>query len=109
MEAPKCQKIPSCGKRHYGDCGSAATGERPDGSSRKARPKKKSKLVERLAAAPKPADQAQEHAEITAHVLPLAERVEVLETIVYELLSGKRRRSEYMKQYMRDKRAEEKL
>lgn len=40
-----------------------------------------------------------------ADQLPLDQRVEILEQIVDELVDGKRRRSEYMKQYMRDRRA----
>jgi len=37
--------------------------------------------------------------------LPLQDRVVALEQIVDELLAGKRKRSEYMKAYMRDRRA----
>jgi hypothetical protein len=57
---------------------------------------------------------AQEHVETVARVptdlrspteLELDERVTQLEQIVDELLAGKRKRSEYMKQYMRDRRA----
>jgi len=42
-----------------------------------------------------------------ADQLPLQDRVTALEQIVDELLAGKRKRSEYMKQYMRDRRARE--
>ncbi len=85
MEAPKCQKIPGCGKRHYGDCaesGNAAKTERVPAKS------------ENAPRVMRPAAQ-----------LPLQDRVEALEQIVDELLAGKRKRSEYMKQYMRDRRA----
>lgn len=56
MDAPKCQNFPSCGKRHYGPCGSGATGARPGATQARARatkgasattsgPKKKSKVA----------------------------------------------------------------
>lgn len=40
-----------------------------------------------------------------ADQLPVSERLEALEQIVDELLAGKRKRSAYMKAYMRDRRA----
>ena len=40
-------------------------------------------------------------------VSKLVERVEVLENLVDELLAGKRKRSEYMVEYMRKRRADE--
>lgn len=90
MDAPKCRNIPSCGKRHWGDCA---------GSGNESRAER---------------EPAQEHVETEARIpvdlrspteLNLEERVESLEQIVDELLAGKRKRSEYMKQYMRDRRA----
>ena len=103
-QAPKCQRFPSCGKRHYGDCDSGATGERPDGSSRK--PKKAASLKKRLKAAPKPADQTEEFADVHGHVIPFEEhvlaRLESLEARVGELESRKK----YMREYQARKRAE---
>lgn len=88
MDAPKCRNIPSCGKRHYGDCAESGN------------------------AAQTEAEPAQEHVETEARLAPrlvsqlqLMERLEALEQIVDELLAGKRKRSEYMKRYMRDRRA----
>ena len=40
-----------------------------------------------------------------AEQLPLSDRITALEQIVDELLAGKKKRSEYMKIYMRDRRA----
>lgn len=41
MDAPKCQKIPSCGKAHFGDCG---TTQAPREKKAARKPEKKSKL-----------------------------------------------------------------
>ena len=48
----------------------------------------------------------QEHTETSTIVLrdPLDKRVKVLEKIVDELLKSRRKRSEYMREYMRKKR-----
>jgi len=96
MEAPKCRNIPSCGKRHYGECsatsGNAAAAEREPALDE---PRGKIKL-------PAPRIPVGSGGLVIAE---LAERVEMLEQIVDELLAGKRKRSEYMKQYMRDRRA----
>lgn len=91
MEAPKCQQIPSCGKRHYGKCG-ASIDTAPESPARPKGPKKKSKPLIVDARDPD---------------LALSERVEVLETIVAELCRFRKNRSEYMKVYMRDKREKE--
>jgi len=87
MDAPKCRNIPSCGKRHYGECATSRS------ASKTERVPAKSENAPRVM---RPADQ-----------LPLQDRVTALEQIVDELLAGKRKRSEYMKQYMRDRRARE--
>ena len=91
MEAPKCQQIPSCGKRHYGDCG-ASIDTAPESPARPKGPKKKS---------------TEKSGQFDASTRELLERVEVLETIVTELCRSKKIRSEYMKVYMRDKREKE--
>lgn len=94
MEAPKCRKIPSCGKRHYGECG-GGSGERPDGSSRSSQKKKKSVPEKKVKATPDGSAQAD---------VELLARVESLESRVLELESRKK----YMRDYMAQKRAEEK-
>ncbi len=95
MEAPKCRNFPSCGKRHYGDCGSGASGERPDGSSRKkSAAKKKSqekKLLGRAKAAPTPEIKVDE---LLARLESLESRVEKLET-----------RKRYQRELMRKRRS----
>lgn len=104
MDAPLCKL---CEKRHYGTCDNprvpADTSQR---KGKSARPKKKSRqkapglpdgearLFPDAPRVMRPADQ-----------LPLDERIAALEQIVDELLAGKRKRSEYMKAYMRDRRA----
>jgi hypothetical protein len=86
MDAPMCQKIPGCGKRHWGEC-SATSGNESQSKREPAQEENAPRVM-------RPADQ-----------LPLQDRVTALEQIVDELLAGKRKRSEYMKQYMRDRRA----
>jgi len=86
MDAPKCRL---CEKRHYGTCAESRTAAP---SEKRARPAKRP---------------AQKHTrtQIDAGTKELLERVVALEQIVDELLAGKRKRSEYMKGYMRDRRA----
>lgn len=95
MDAPLCKL---CEKRHYGTCDNprvpADTSQR---KGKSARPKKKSSKApglphgkERLYPASPP---------------DIMDRVAALEQIVDELLAGKKKRSEYMKIYMRDRRA----
>lgn len=94
MEAPKC-KI--CEKRHYGLCHGivAPVGDEPAtvdaarGVVRKHH-ERPAKVRSRVLSEMKPL---------------LEERLEALEQIVDELLAGKRKRSEYMKVYMRDRRS----
>jgi len=89
MEAPRCRL---CGNRHYGTCANPRT---PAADSKKARRgKKKPAREENAPRIMRPADQ-----------LPLEDRITALEQIVDELLAGRRKRSEYMKVYMRDRRA----
>ncbi len=87
MEAPECQNFPSCGKRHFGECGTT--------QGKAARPKKKSKLDTvpvrpELRAVPPESD--------------LMGRVVILEAMVMELLEARKKRSIYMKNYMREYR-----
>ena len=92
MDAPKCRNIPSCGKRHWGEC-SATSGNAAQAEREPALEKPHGKI-----SLPAPRD-------MPAMIWSLTERLECLEQIVDELLAGKRKRSEYMKQYMRDRRA----
>lgn len=103
MDAPKCQNFPSCGKSHYGPCGSGATGARsgkaqarsaegPDRSAKRPVRAKKKSSAEKRAVVPE----------------SLEARVEALEFLVDELLAGKRKRSAYMREYQRARRAKEK-
>ncbi len=106
MDAPKCQKIPSCGKRHWGECASAATQE--------ARPKKAKKpdlaaygsRLENAAKLEQPADYVMDartpEMKREANIQELLARVESLESRVKELETRKR----YMRDYMARKRAE---
>jgi len=89
MDAPKCQKIPSCGKRHYGECGTDQA-PRPSKAARRkqpARPEKKSAEEARLVG--------------TGELLA---RIESLEARVLELESRKK----YMRDYQARRRAEKK-
>ena len=103
MEAPECQNFSSCGNRHYGACA-------PGKKSKREKPEQPVDYEKRMEAAPKPADQAQEHADLRAYVDPRAVgldgRVEVLEKIVAELCGFKKKRSEYMREYMKRYRSE---
>ena len=109
MDAPLCQKIPSCGKRHYGSCASASSQPRcPESSARPKRSKKKSTPIENiiesaeLSRSPPITAFDRVEAELKA-TLPQAEvlaRLESLEDRVLELENRKK----YMRDYMREKR-----
>ncbi len=77
MEAPKCQRIPSCGKRHFGACGTVH--EPKQGT---AKIKGKSRRAD-------------------AGDKELLARIESLESRVLELESRKK----YMREYQRDRRS----
>lgn len=114
---PKCKM---CGKDHYGTCLNPRLGG--TGRKKEARPKKKSRIARRLQTGVASAvvlpdgDERlipveQQFAQDAprrmrpAAQLPVEVRITALEQIVDELLAGKRKRSEYMKAYMRDRRA----
>ena len=107
MEAPTCQKIPSCGKRHFGECGTTQ-------APRKARPgspKKKSAAVaggkKSKPAHPRPVQKfalSGGNAAGLELVEELLARVESLESRVGELEARKK----YMREYQRDRRLKEK-
>jgi len=108
-----------CGKAHYGTCleprfggeSEKDKGARPKKKSRKAPglPDGEARLIPSASKAPgllngeTPADAPRVMR--PADQLPLSDRITALEQIVDELLAGKRARSEYMKAYMRDRRA----
>ena len=126
MDAPKCQNFPSCGKRHFGPCGSGATGARPGAAqARSSGPKKKSSAKKKLK--PDNSNLAEvidqdihyqlrqgprlhpSAALIVQYVDPtyearLEDRIFNLERLVDELLAGKRKRSKYMREYQRERR-----
>lgn len=85
MDAPKC---PLCEKRHYGLCADAVVPSEP--KARKAA-KKPARVID-----------------ARSDFMKLEERVEVLERIVAELCGFRKKRSEYMREYMARKRAEDK-
>lgn len=87
MDAPLCQKIPGCGKRHFGDCGTVQEAAKP----KDARPKKKSKAAT-----------AESKLVTQDWLAELLARIESLEARVLELESRKK----YMREYQRDRRAE---
>ena len=91
MEAPKCQAIPSCGKRHYGECGTSQE-PRARKPAKSVGPKKKSKASPVL-----PDGSAQADGELLA-------RIESLESRVLELENRKK----YMREYQRGRRAKAK-
>ncbi len=84
-EAPKCRNFPSCGKRHYGDCGVAQ-----EPRQRKSKPKANAAKKR-----PKPMQPGVSIAELLA-------RIESLEARVTELEARKK----YMREYQRARRAE---
>lgn len=94
MDAPKCQKIPGCGKRHFGECAESGNESRAAGE-----PAQEENAPRVYHSPESPIDLR------SSTELELEERVTQLEQIVDELLAGKRKRSAYMKAYMRDRRA----
>ena len=78
MKPPKCRL---CEKRHYGSCGEAVIPAEP--RARKSAKKSKAKSIRDPG-------------------LSLGDRVDELEFIVIGLVEGRRKRTEYMKKYMRD-------
>lgn len=95
MEAPKCR---ICGKREYNH---ACAGDGTPLSNLPARKPGKSRLKLTTTGEVITEQPGVSLSELSA-------RVAALEKIVDELLSGKRKRSEYMREYQRDRRAQEK-
>ena len=105
MESPKCQKIPSCGKRHYGDC-DVKQEPRARKPGKSVGPKKKSKARggEDSGVASRSTD-GWPGSGISKPVFDeIMARLESLESRVGELESRKK----YMREYQRARRAEEK-
>ncbi len=103
-EAPKCANFPSCGKRHFGACESAYIRSLESGSREKVRG----------AAGLIPAETPETirlredfYSNPPMKIDPLEQRVATLEKLVHELCETKRKRSKYMKFYMRRKRKEQ--
>lgn len=97
-EAPQCRNFPSCGKRHFGACDTPYVRSLESGSAKV-----------RGAAGLIPAAgsvQVLEPQIKTEKIDPLERRVATLEKLVHELCETKRKRSKYMKFYMRRKRKE---
>ena len=88
MEPPKCRL---CEKHHYGSCGEAVIPAEPRArkSAKKSAKKSKDKSIRDPG-------------------LSLGDRVDELELIVIGLVEGRRKRTEYMKEYMREFRRREK-
>ena len=84
MKPPKCRL---CEKHHYGSCGEAVIPAEP--RVRKSAKKSKAKSIRDPG-------------------LSLGDRVDELELIVIGLVEGRRKRTEYMKEYMREFRRREK-
>lgn len=87
MDAPHCQKIPPCGRRHYGACAPGAKAE-PARDTHPAGPEKKFVAV--------------------AGVGSSGDRISSLEVIVEELVERvdrMDRRREYQKNLMRERRS----
>ena len=84
MKPPKCRL---CEKRHYGSCGEAVIPAEP--RARKSAKKSAAKAIRDPG-------------------LSLGDRVDELELIVIGLVEGRRKRTEYMKEYMREFRRREK-
>jgi len=105
MDPPKCQRIPSCGKKHYGPCATRAKAE----PAEKARPKKKLKadnsniaevvdqgIHEALTVDARTPDMKRQALddEFMARIESLEDRLAVLE-----------KRKKYNRDYMRERRA----
>lgn len=88
MDRPDCQRFPNCEGKHYSH-------EVCNGPKRQ---KGKGKPAEREVTVIRPSKSVPVGGS-------LEERIVSLEQIVDELLAGKRKRSAYMKAYMRDRRA----
>lgn len=108
MDAPKCRKIPSCGKRHWGECGGGGKGE-PVAKKKPAKPQPGD--IHRVSESAV-GEGVQKFAlsggnkaglELLEELLA---RVEMLELAMDELLRGKRKRTQYMREYMRRRREE---
>ena len=84
MKPPKCRL---CEKHHYGSCGEAVIPAEP--RARKSAKKSTAKSIRDPG-------------------LSLGDRVDELELIVIGLVEGRRKRTEYMKEYMREFRRREK-
>ena len=105
MDAPKC-KI--CGNRHYGLCHGvvAPVGEEP-AAVKAARGVEQPDVTVSVDVVEEPGSAGGPLPLGSTYRLDLEERVVALEQIVDELLAGKRKRSAYMKAYMRDRRAKD--
>jgi hypothetical protein len=108
MEAPKCRL---CEKRHYGSCAEPVVASEPRArkSGKSVSPKKKSDVFGmKVVLDPAMGDGVKlalpvQGLDPTGDAT-LEDRIFNLERIVDELLSGKRKRSEYMREYMRERR-----
>lgn len=108
MDAPLCRL---CEKRHYGSCAEP----RYPAKTSQGKPARKKPMKRKApdtgpplfasAVIHIPVNQDAPRLMRPAEQLPVSDRITALEQIVDELLAGKRKRSEYMKAYMRDRRA----
>ena len=102
-ETPNCRNFPSCGKRHFGACDTPFIRSLESGAP----PKPGSAtLIDVPGDSLNTKHMPEEISIVQEHRIALEKRVATLEKLVDELLSVKRKRSKYMKFYMRRKRKE---
>jgi len=102
-EVPNCRNFPPCGQRHFGACDSPFIRSLESGSRKTVRDVDGQIPVE--SREPRPVDTVPNPPELQLY--ELQGRVATLEKLIDELLAVKRKRSRYMKFYMRRKRREE--
>lgn len=126
MDAPLCRNFPSCGKRHYGNCTTKQTPRTKQAKVAQKPPKPKPgdvvyveslrkaaslRTVDDLPISSEPSvfpvqdNDATYEARLEDRVFNLERTTSRLMALIEELLTGKRKRAEYMKEYQRQRRS----